>query len=214
MRITARQLRQIIKEELLREVDNPGSGIEAARAQGTRFGASRVDTSGDLSKITQMLSKTYEWFKYTVFPAMEAGPDPKSGAWPIKAPEELVFFLNFDPKSGTREPVDVTDSLRLLPPEAQMKFAQLVRTTEGRVLLEEPWLGMIHRGATFNGPEDKMEIMIIPYLDDQRGRFGGSTFLSYSVALDPVALDLTDIYEQLEHTVDKFGLDGVGMESF
>jgi len=70
MIITSKQLRQLIREELLREVENPGGGMQVASAK------------GNINTATTELTKTYEWFKNSVFPAVE------DNSWPVIADQD------------------------------------------------------------------------------------------------------------------------------
>jgi len=64
MKITARHLRQLIREELIREIENPGGGMSVASQK------------GNINTATAELTKTYDWFKNTVFPAVEGNSFP------------------------------------------------------------------------------------------------------------------------------------------
>lgn len=65
MRITSRHLRQIIREELLREgpgPNNPGSGFEKSRS---------AQVEERKKKLGAELTKTYQWFKDYILPSVE-----------------------------------------------------------------------------------------------------------------------------------------------
>ena len=82
MKITASHLRQIIREELIREIENPGGGMSVASQKG------KINTA------TAELTKTYNWFKNTVFPAVEGN------SWPIIADSDYVLKYGGDPRKG------------------------------------------------------------------------------------------------------------------
>jgi len=79
MRITSRQLRQIIREELVREAEqNPGSA------------AINLKLTAIKKRITDELSKTNEWFKNVVFPAIE------NNDWPVIADQDYLVNVAID----------------------------------------------------------------------------------------------------------------------
>jgi len=73
MRITERKLRRIIREELLREEENPGSGMQAASAR------------GNINTATADLTKTYAWFRDVVFPAVQ------DNEWPVVPDQDYII---------------------------------------------------------------------------------------------------------------------------
>ena len=76
MRLTATQLRKIIREELMRENDpvfNPGSDL-----------VDDLVSSSNRERITKELMKTHEWFIDVVFPQIELGQ------WPITADDNYL----------------------------------------------------------------------------------------------------------------------------
>lgn len=92
MRITDRQLRKIIREELIREEQNPGSAFASA--------ASRGD-SARRKKIADAMTETYDWFVQNIFPALEYDqwtPSPVADKNYLISPDGR--FLNTDVDMG------------------------------------------------------------------------------------------------------------------
>ena len=76
MRITGRQLRQIIREELIREAENPGDMLSSAEVlAGTRQKQAIEDAMND----------TADWFQNDVVAALE------TDSWPVRAPTDLLW---------------------------------------------------------------------------------------------------------------------------
>ena len=92
MKITSRQLRQIIKEELHRsilEADEVQSSMTSLPADSTQGSGLRAAAQkGKKALLTSELTKTYMWFKNFVFPAVE------ENKWPIIADRDYMFFFN------------------------------------------------------------------------------------------------------------------------
>jgi len=62
MRITDRHLRRIIREELIREEQNPGGAFAAAASQGDVMRQ---------KKLADAMTETYDWFVQTIFGALQ-----------------------------------------------------------------------------------------------------------------------------------------------
>jgi len=118
MRITSRQLRQIIREELVREDEQrPGSPMRRSKVISAK------------SQATAELTKTHDWFKNTVFPAIE------NNTWPVVADQDYVGYLTFFAEED--------------PAKNEENWANFV-------LKDEQML--IKKGTTFNSVDDKQPV--------------------------------------------------------
>ena len=82
MRITESHLRQVIRAVINEDV-NPGSGMSMA----IQKGENKISLNN--KKIVEdELTKTYDWFKNTVFPAVE------SDEWPIIADQDYTILFD------------------------------------------------------------------------------------------------------------------------
>ena len=93
MRITARQLRQIIREELLREGENPGSAFDAAVDKGNT-----VRQAQNEQLITKELTETLEWFQNEIFPMLDGTVPWKPVV--TKQVYAVSFWENSNPPGG------------------------------------------------------------------------------------------------------------------
>jgi len=92
MRITESRLRQVIREVINEDV-NPGSGMSMAIQKGN------VGSKQDRIKLVEdELTKTYDWFKNTVFPAVEGNE------WPIIVDQAYAISFLFGTMDGNADP--------------------------------------------------------------------------------------------------------------
>ena len=92
MRIAESRLRQVIRAVINEDV-NPGSGMGVAVQKGN------AALKQDRRKIVEdELTKTYDWFKNTVFPAVE-GND-----WPITADQDYSISFMYGAMDGNADP--------------------------------------------------------------------------------------------------------------
>ena len=92
MRITESHLRQVIRAVINEDV-NLGSGMGVAVQKGN------AALKQDRRKIVEdELTKTYDWFKNTVFPAVE-GND-----WPITADQDYSISFMYGAMDGAADP--------------------------------------------------------------------------------------------------------------
>jgi len=92
MRITESRLRQVIREVINEDV-NPGSGMSMATQK-----ANVVRKQDRIKLVEDELTKTYDWFKNTVFPAVEGNE------WPIIVDQAYAISFMGGAMDGNADP--------------------------------------------------------------------------------------------------------------
>jgi len=92
MRITESRLRQVIREVINEDV-NPGSGMSMATQK-----ANVVRKQDRIKLVEDELTKTYDWFKNTVFPAVEGNE------WPIIVDQAYAISFKYGAMDGNADP--------------------------------------------------------------------------------------------------------------